>query len=216
MLANGVLGEGSSTVHHGYLANIAGLLLLERTTPALRSCESRFTIRGTGLRSTSFGNAAGGRWEGTYRYFIIEDANGDSQIVSLAVLGQMLVRNDPVFGNTNGRTMLVVAVDDFDTRHNSLQLDLDRFVEVEDGVVTVWHDGTLTCGKKGAARRSEVLEFVRRKAPHLMDDDRVQLGSIPADRPARWEDADRLIVNTVEYALVRDAFRAFVAGRTRQ
>ncbi len=207
MFAEGVLGEGSPPANHAYLANLAGLLLLERAPPTLRGRANRFTVRSSGLRTTSFGNAAGGSWGGTYRYFLIEDAHGDAQIVSLSVMGKMLVRDHPKFGNTNGCTTLVVAVDDFDKRHNSLQLDLDRFVALGGSQITLWHDGTLTRGKKGAARRDDVVQFVRERAPHLVQGSQVQLGTIPASRPARWEDAEGLLANIIEYALVRDEYR---------
>lgn len=207
MLDQGVLGEGSPAEHHEYLANLAGLLLLERAPPTLRGRADRFTVRSSGLRTTSFGNAAGGSWGGTYRYFLIEDAAGEAQIVSLSIMGKMLVRDHPMFGNTNGCTTLVVAVDDFDKRHSSLQLDLDRFVAVGGGTMTLWHDGTLTRGKMGAARRDDVVRFVRQRAPHLVDGARVHLGSVPATRLVRWEDVEGLLANIIEYALVRDEYR---------
>jgi hypothetical protein len=207
LFSEGVLGEGSSTAHHGYLANIAGLLLLERNPPPRYSRPSWFAVEQSGIRSTSFGNAAGGQWTGSYRYFLIKDGSGDAQIISLSVLGTMLVRDHPKFGNTAGRTMLIVAVDDFEKRHNSLQLDLDRFVDVSEGTMTIWHDGTLTRGKRGAAPRAEVIAYVRERAPHLVTGPRIQLGTLPLHTRISWQDAEEFLGNTIEYAIVRDQFR---------
>jgi hypothetical protein len=207
MLAEGILGEGSPVEHYPYLANLAGLLLLERNSPTLRGRPGCFTVEGSGIRSTYFGNAAGGKWIGNYRYFLIKDARGDAQIVSISVLGMMLVRDHPKFGNTSGRTMLIVAVDDFDKRHNSLQLDLDRFVYASEETATLWHDGTLTRGKRGAARRAEVIAYMRQRTPQLVDGTRIRLGTVPVRTPISWEDAEDLIYNVIEYALARDAYR---------
>jgi len=207
LVEKGAVGEGSPLPNQRRHANLAGLFLLETETPALRGRAPVFEVQRSGIRSTSFGNASGGQWSGRYRYFVIKDARGDAQIISMSVLGMMLVRNHPRFGNTSGHTMLIVAIDDFDKRHNSLQLDLDRFVDVSDDRMTIWHDGTLTRGKRGAAPRAEVLAYTRKRAPHLVDGSRVLLGKLPLHTLVTWQDADDFTCNLIEYALVRDAYR---------
>jgi hypothetical protein len=71
----------------------------------------------------------------------------------------------------------------------------------------IWHNGTLTHGDKGAAKRDVVLEFVCNKAPHLVRADKMRLGSLPLNRLITWKDAEEFIYNCIEYALVRDEFR---------
>ncbi len=207
MRAEGTLGEGSPRAHYPYLVNLAGLLLLESDEPSLAGKPGRFVVKKTGLRSTTFGNAAGGQWSGCYRYFLIELQSGEAQIVSMAVLGKMFVQNHPTFGNTSGTTMLVVAVDDFEKRHNSLQLDLDRFVDESDDSITLWHNGTLTRGKRGAAPRAEVLAHMQKRSGDLVREGRVQLGTVPSRKMISWSEANELLANLIDYALLRDEFR---------
>ncbi|MCA9576306.1 MAG: type I restriction enzyme HsdR N-terminal domain-containing protein [Myxococcales bacterium] len=202
----GVLGEGSPREHHGYLSNLAGLLYFE-DDPDYSGRSGRFSVESTGLRYASFGNAAGGRWPGLYRYFVICDERGDAQVISFAVLGKLLAKNHPKFGNTSGTTMLIVAVDDFDQRHNSLQLDLDKFVTTSGEAMTLWHDGTLTRGKRGRMKNAVVMSWLRSRAPHLVSGSSVMLGSLPVSRPTTWADAETFIYNCIDYALVRDALR---------
>ena len=83
-------------------------------------------IKDGGLRYTSFGNASGGSYPGMYRYIMVQDANNDVQIVSMAVMGCL-----------NGRTLLIVAIDDFDKHHNSLQLSLDHFCNIHNNKMTL-------------------------------------------------------------------------------
>ncbi|MBO6936802.1 MAG: type I restriction enzyme HsdR N-terminal domain-containing protein [Deltaproteobacteria bacterium] len=215
-LTAGVVGRGSSPSRYEELFNLAGLFHLEPEPPPYEGAFRGHAFLECGDRVTGFGNAAGGRWDGFYRYFHIRSPDGESQVVSISVLGKMLTRDDPRFGNTSGHTMLVVAVDDFDRRHNSLQLDLDRFSLREGDRVRIWHDGRLTRGKRGAAKRADVVEFVAQHAPHLVSDGTVQLGSFPADRLATWADVQPLVENLIEYALVRDRFRNEPLGQHRQ
>ncbi len=205
LLENAVLGEGSPGDHHEYLFNLGGLFQFDPGAP-LRDWTT-LNLIDVGERFTEFGNAAGGKWPGRYRYFHIEDEVGDSQIVSMAVLGKMMTTNDPRFGNANGHTILVVAVDDFETRHSSLQLDLDRFVRRNGRLMDVWHDGTLTHGKRGPVKRAEVMTHIAKRDRSLLRGSEIFLGSFPADRSAAWADVSDLTERIARYALLRTDLR---------
>ncbi|GIW49000.1 MAG: hypothetical protein KatS3mg079_476 [Caloramator sp.] len=106
-----------------------------------------------GHRYTSFGNAGGGIWEGDYRYFILEDEQGNNQIISMSIFGSLKCTDHPQFGNRNGNTIFVVSIDDFEKRHNSLQLNLDKYTKIKGNEFTIWHDGTITIGKKWCSKK---------------------------------------------------------------
>jgi hypothetical protein len=59
-------------------------------------------VNDIGIRYTSFGNMAGFDWTGEYRSLLIEDLNGNNQIVSLAIM----------------HGYLIVAFDDYKKSHN--------------------------------------------------------------------------------------------------
>lgn len=126
-----------------------GLLQDQRYSLRSQSFNGINLIEDGGLRYMSYGNAAGGTYPGYYRYFIVEDKEGNHQIVSMSIFATAKTINDPVYGTRKGITYLVVAIDDFDKSHNSLQLSIDKYVYVGKMECKIWHDGTLTAGKKG-------------------------------------------------------------------
>lgn len=149
-----------------------------------------------GIRITKFGNAAGFDWTGDYRYFIIEDSNKNNQIISLAVL----------YG------YLIVAIDDYKKKHNSLQLNLEEYATETGDYYEIHHNGRLTLGKKGAMKQSEVIDFVRSMAPELVDDNnRIYLGKLTHTRNITWEDPDtrHFFGRLIKYAIIRDQFRVY-------
>ncbi len=191
------------------MLNLIGFIQDTKTKFSPFATESYDVIE-DGDRYTSFGNAAGGTWEGDYRYFVLEDSEGNNQIVSISVLGSMKCVNHPVFGNRKGQTILVVAIDDFDKRHNSLQLNLDKYVHKQGNEFVVWHDGTITIGKKGAAKRSEMIEYIRKNDSTLLNqNDIIVLGTFDCTREILWKqpEAKAFIRNLIQYALIRDDFR---------
>lgn len=102
--------------------------------------------------------------------------------------------------------MLIIAVDDFEKSQNSLQLDLDKFA-VKVGEMELWHDGKIKAGKSGRLKNSQVIDYIRRKDSTLVKKGKVYVGSLPNNRIITWQDAVKLIVNCIRYALLRDEIR---------
>ncbi|MFU0824066.1 type I restriction enzyme HsdR N-terminal domain-containing protein [Clostridium sp.] len=210
----GWIGEDTSENLYPLIMNLAGFL----HDPKIKC--SPFKVNGLniiedGHRYTWFGNAAGGIWEGDYRYFIIEDETGNNQIVSISIFGKAKCFNDPKWGNSKGTTTLVVAIDDFDKRHNSLQLNIDKYTKIKGNNYLVWHDGTLTIGKKGSAKRKEVIEFVQKQDPSLVDSSgKIIIGTLDCSEEINWKQKStkEFIKNLIKYALVRDEFRRMKSG----
>lgn len=50
--------------------------------------------------------------------------------MSISIYGAIAFYNDPRWCNRKGHTNLIVAIDDFDKRHNALQLNLDAYTLV--------------------------------------------------------------------------------------
>ncbi|WP_345257765.1 type I restriction enzyme HsdR N-terminal domain-containing protein [Flaviaesturariibacter amylovorans] len=169
-------------------------------------------VRDCGLRYTTFGNVTGGSWTGRYRYFIFDDMTRGHSVVSISILGKAKTENDPVYGNSKGETMLLVAIDDFEKTHHSLQLALDRFITITGNRIEVWHDGTLTAGKNGSVKRSDVIDFVFERQPQLVREGRIVLGSIETGPPytIQTKGVQELIGNLADYAILRDQFRRTV------
>ncbi|WP_439883450.1 type I restriction enzyme HsdR N-terminal domain-containing protein [Pontibacter sp. MBLB2868] len=203
----GWLGKGSPVINHGYLLNLAGLLYDLNDAMELPISTPWFEILEDGYRYTTFGNAAGGGWTGDYRYFLIRDHQGQNQIISLGIMGKVFGDENPKFPNSNGHTTLIVAVDDFEKSHNSLQMDLDKYVVRTADSIELWHDGTITAGKKGRLRNSVVIDYIKKRDHTLLKNGKIYLGKLPANRNIVWKDAEQFIINCIKYGLFRDEVR---------
>jgi len=154
-----------------------------------------FTIIKHYIRKTTFGNAAGGAYTGRYRSFLIRDGKGNNQIISMNIFG------------VPGFTSLVVAVDDYEKSHHSLQLNIDRHVRQENGVYTVCHNGALTKGNTGPVKTRVVIDYVKAKRPDLVIDNEIVLGHLPDNELFTWNNSRKLICNLIHYALLREDIR---------
>lgn len=207
----GWIGEETDRSQQGFIMNLAGCFQDSREIIKPGIYHGIKIIKDGGIRYTGYGNVAGGSWIGDYRYILVEDEMNNTQIISFSVLGQMKAQNHPVFGNSKGHSFFIVAIDDFDKKHNSLQLNLDRFIK-NDGemVYTISHDGKLTNGKKGSVKKSVVIDYIREHAPELLDEnDRVFLGRFEHSHNIKISDGPMIefIGRAIKYALVRDRFR---------
>ena len=204
----GWIGEDTKKELYSLILNLASFLQDE--TIQIKSINKKgINIIESGHRYTYFGNVGGWTWAGDYRYFILEDNCGNNQILSMLIFGSLKCSNDPVFGNRKGNTVLVVAIDDFEKKHNSLQLNIDRYTCVDRNKYTIWHDGTLTIGKRGAAKRKDVIDYIKSVDPTMVINERIILGSFDCSKEINWnqQSTKDFIINTIKYAVLRDEFR---------
>ncbi len=74
----------------------------------------------------------------------------------------------------------------------------------------IWHNGTLTVGKLGQAKRSAVIEYLQEKASYLVDKEmRVILGELDLKQPISSTQKCTIdfVRRLIHYALLRDEFR---------
>ena len=77
-------------------------------------------------------------------------------------------------------------------------------------IVDVTHNGSLTRGKGGAAKRADVIAYVKDRAPELVHDNEIYLGRLNNSCLLEWKDpaVQTFIRNLLHYAVLRDGFRA--------
>lgn len=166
-----------------------------------------------GIRYMSYGNASGGHYNTLYRTLIIEDSFGNNQLISFCVIASAKCNNDPLYGNSTGKSVLVVSIDDFNKSHNSLQLNMNKFLNIVDSTVTITHSGAIAVGNIGSGKISELKKFIKNKYPELLNDsDEIVLGKIKNNKLlyVNQPEVQNLIVNLIKYALVRDEYRDYV------
>lgn len=209
LLADYNLGEDTDIKLVPFITNLVGLIYDDSEKANQLHLKSKTFISDGGIRFTTFGNAAGGSFTGEYRYFIVENDNQETELVSISIMGKISTKNHPKWKNSNGFTLFNVAIDDFENSHMSLEYSIDRFVEINNNEYSFWHDGTLTVGNKGRAKNKDVIDFIKVHSPHLIKNERIYLGTIDNSKSFVWKDknVNELIANFIDYGFVRDEFR---------
>ncbi|SFU78428.1 Type I restriction enzyme R protein N terminus (HSDR_N) [Pustulibacterium marinum] len=207
--SEGAIGDDSDAKWVSLVMNMYNLLYDDSETAKDLKLAEKLFISDGGLRYTTFGNAGGGSFTGDYRYFMIENSNGETELVSISIMGKMSTRNHPKWKNSNGFTLINLAIDNLEKSHLSLEYAIDRFVKVTGHKYSFWHDGTLTAGKKGRVKNELVLDYIQLRMPHLIKNNQIYLGTLDNSKPFTWEQNEvlQLFSNFIDDAMIRDEFR---------
>jgi Type I restriction enzyme R protein N terminus (HSDR_N) len=203
VLQEDIIGNDSDKSYYSFFINLYGLLYDESDKfNNLKVKDFKF-ISDEGIRKTTFSNSGGGNWSGKYRYFIFEDSNNDNQIISLSIMGKSSTENNI------GYTILLVAIDDFESSHLALQLSLDKSLEKNKNFYSVTHNGNMTIGDKGRVKNKEVIEYIKSKRPKLVINDKIFLGNLDNSMVFKWNNSDvkEFIQNIIDYSFLRDELR---------
>lgn len=159
-----------------------------------------------------FGNSGGGNYQVWSHMFIAKDYLNRDQVLGISICATAHTENDPHWGNRTGTTQLNVSITNKESRHHSLQLNLDRCCRYNPitNIVDITHNGSLTRGKGGAAKRADVIAYIKDRAPELVHGDEIYLGRLNNSRLLEWNDSNvqSFIRNLLRYAVLRDGFRA--------
>ena len=152
-----------------------------------------------GIKRTRFGNSAGYNYQELTRLFIAKDNKGKDIICGLSMIGDY-------------NTQLNISITNKKKGHHSLQLNMDKFCEYDSAtnMITVTHNGALSFGRGGSMSHKVVIDYIQEKAPDLIQNDKVNLGTIDNSRLLEWGNADvqNFIRNLLRYAILRDEIRA--------
>ena len=207
----GYIGEDSPKEHYDFYLNLLNLLLLKKISSSnilnkigvIEDCFRGFTF---------FGNRGGGTYQNWTRLFIAQDYEGKDQVLGISICATAHTENDPHWGTRIGRTQLNISITNKETRHHSLQLNLDKFCEFDfdTNMIEITHNGAITRGRDGALPRKELLAYVHKRAPELVKADRIYLGHLDSSRLLEWRNPNvqSFLRNLLRYAVLRDGFRS--------
>lgn len=163
------------------------------------------------VRFSKAGNAGGGIWSVYYRFLVLSDTQiKETEAFTFSIHASAKTVNDPHWGSRRGESYLSVGIVDWRGQHNSLQLNVHKYVQDRTDTYLIWHDGSLTNGKKGACKRSEVLSFVEQYEPGLINENGlIHIGVLTksTSENLRKDEFQVIISNLIKYARVRDKFR---------
>ena len=207
----GYIGEDSPKENYDFYLNLLNLLLLKKISSSnilnkigvIEDCFRGFTF---------FGNRGGGTYQNWTRLFIAQDYEGKDQVLGISICATAHTENDPHWGTSIGRTQLNISITNEETRHHSLQLNLDKFCEFDfdTNMIEITHNGAITRGRDGALPRKELLAYIHKRAPELVKADSIYLGHLDSSRLLEWRNPNvqSFIRNLLRYAVLRDGFRA--------
>ena len=206
----GYIGEDSPKENYEFYLNLLNLLLLKKISSSnilnrigvIEDCFRGFTF---------FGNRGGGTYQTWTRLFIAQDHEGKDQVLGVSICATAHTENDPHWGTSIGRTQLNISITNKETRHHSLQLNLDKFCEfdIDTNMVHVTHNGSITRGRDGALPRKDLIAYVQKRAPELVKANKIHLGCLDSSRLLEWRNPNvqSFIRNLLRYAVLRDGFR---------
>lgn len=191
----GIIGEGTDEIYHSFLVNFDGWLLDEKDK--LTTIEN---IEDIGIKTTKFGSAGGGFFAKEYRSFLIKDKI-DKPIVCFSLTQMQGGISSPI------GTVIMVGVETVEYKNSSLELRIGKSLKINDKKIIIEHNGTITVGKFGASKKQDLIDFVNKKNPKLVKNNKVFLGSFDVNTEINSTNVNVFIKNMIEYALIRNDFR---------
>ena len=208
---NGDISEYTPQYIKGFALNLINLIIYKEIKNS-NLLEKIGVSEDCRVSMPHFGNSGGGNYQVWSHMFIAKDYLNRDQVLGISICATAHTENDPHWGNRTGTTQLNVSITNKESRHHSLQLNLDRACRYNPitNIVDITHNGSLTSGKGGAAKRADVITYIKERAPELVHGDEIYLGRLNNSRLLEWKDPNvqSFIRNLLRYAVLRDGFRA--------
>lgn len=165
-----------------------------------------FDLEDLGVRFANFSNPRGAQWVGHYRCFKITDNINNTQLINLMV--QV---------SSNGRSYLVVGLDDFGKHNPTLYLSLNHFIDIKNNKVEIFHNGAMTIGK-GAAKRDRVLNYINKHSNLKILNKKIYLGCLDASNLIYVDNEDfkKFLENLIIYVLTRESLKDIIREERKQ
>ena len=211
------IGEDTPDSLIPYIINIDDCLLDSsiRLTEIHSDDFSFVSDLGTQLRQYD-DSSGGGFGTGVYRSFIVEDKRYHSNfLIGFSIIATAKTVNDSVYGNTDGKSVLVVMVNDGDTDEMSVQINLNRYMKVVDkNRVRIIHNGAVT--RKGASKK-DLFDYISGYTQQLVDGASVVTGELDCNVLLTMDNDDmkEFLSRLIEYSVYRNEYKKSLSGRKR-
>lgn len=162
---------------------------------------------GTQLRQ--YNDASGGGFgTGVYRSFIVKDnRSGRNFLIGFSIISTGKTINDLKYGNTNGKSVLVIIVNDGDTDEMSAQINMNQYLSVSNDLkVRLTHNGAVT--RKGA-RKEDLFSYIEQFSDRLVSKGRIDFGELDCSVPLTMHNDDvvTFISRLIEYSVYRNEYK---------
>lgn len=198
LIQSGIIGKDTNKKIIPFLINLDGWLIDDFDIIEHKNFED------IGFKLTSFGNAGGGQFENHYRSFKVIK-NEHIYIISITITAYLNKDNAPE------KTRILVGIDSNGNRNSALQIDVEKFINIENHKVTLFHDCSITVGKLGAAPKKELYNYILKNNPSLIINNQVYLGEFnpSIEINSKSKNLSIFLNNLLEYAIIRNQFRDY-------
>ena len=203
-----VLAYTTNPDHLTFLTNLYDCLMLDNNKLPKKKYKYFTLLEDYGVRIIKVGNSSGGQFAGEYRSFRIK-YKGEEFFANISIFA--------IASNKSDYNSLNLAMDKYGKNHNAVEYNFNQIGKMGDTFHFI-HHGRLTCGKWGACKVNEFKEYLRTKAPFLLNNGKIDLGTLHNDRLICMNDTEMVnfIENLITYGLVRDEYRDLVEAKKRR
>ena len=206
-LDTGFIGEDTPKRLWKHIVNLGDCLMDQEQYAEKKQFNGIKIVDDLGCVYLNYNDASGGGFgSGYYRSFLIEDKQGNNQIISFSIIPTGKTINDPKYGNSEGKSVLVVSFQEFKTDYIVIQINLNKFMKLETGNLTLWHNGAV---KQKGGRKEDLIQKVQAECPSLVRNGMIYLGTLPTNE-LMYMDSQKVIetkCNIIEYSLIRNEYK---------
>lgn len=164
-------------------------------------------VKDLGIRYMDYSNGGAGHFIGDYRSFLIEDSQGDSQILSFSIFGTIsAVPLDKPGTKRNSYSSFICAIDKFKVSKTILEYNLDRYLLMGDRA-KFKHDGRIS-----SLPSEELRRYVSDNAELIgYCNGMLEFGELSKDKILYLdaEEESKLMYAFIEYTLLRERYRDY-------
>jgi len=209
------IGEDTPTMISNCIVNLAEAFL--DTSHSIKSGIHNGIefVEDLGLSYRRYGDASGGDFgTGDYRLLLVKFPNKKIFIYGFSIQTTGKTINDIKYGNSSGKSVLVVSVTDDKKDTVAVQINLNTFLEVKNGQSMISHNGKFGIKK---AKSHKFISKVEMSAPDLIREGKVILGSIPVDKLLYIDQVEMMdfISNLIKYCDLRMKYKKSIRRKKR-
>lgn len=201
-----VFGSDTPAKFIPFAVNLYQALLDEEHKLPAAKFQNFEMVEDLGVRYYDYSNGGGGHFNGLYRSFLINDVDGDSQILSFSMFGTgESTEYDKVNTHRKSYTVFFVAIDKFKVSKAILEYNMDTFVNLSGKEAIFRHNGRISGLpsdelKEYVGTHSELIELKGK----ILD-----IGRLPLDRLLFLDgkEESKFMYSFMEYTLLRERFR---------
>lgn len=161
-----------------------------------------------GKQYRKYNDASGGCFgSGEYRVMRLLDRETNKEFLagfSVTTTGKTV--NHPKYGTSDGKSVLVIMINDGDRDEMSVQINMNKCIIVNGNMSTITHNALIS--KKGKSKRG-LLEYIESRNKKLVAGNKIVLGTLDCSKSLYMnsDDVSMFIANAIEYAVYRNEYK---------